>query len=167
MQRLRDRLAGPYRRWGLAVLLATAVANVAITPFYPEQAQPVRWHGDPDLSHLVETERESVDLRFGFYEDLRAAAAGGALIVPPGSIVDPHVADGLSLLDVVERDYDPAIDSTGLPDPVAKGLHDGSGADVAYEVLPGIAVVWWYAIDGDVVVIVPESLIPVPEVTDG
>jgi hypothetical protein len=164
--RLRTVWRDHHRQALVPILLVVAALNLAVTPFLPEHAQPVKWHAEPDLGRLVFEERPSVALRFGVYERLREVASGGTLIVPTDGVLDPHVARGLANVTVDVADYDAQIDTDDLP-VASRGLYDGTGQSLEYLVLQGSGDVWWEGSDAGRIVLVPASLIPVPEPRDG
>jgi len=142
------------------VLVVTAVANLAVSPFVPEQSQPVRWHSDGSLRGLVFSERESVTVRYSVYEDLRALAGGDTLIVPPGRLFDLGLVEEMALMDVVVREYDPTVVPGGSVS--SSGATDVRQQYTDYVILDGTGPEWWVAIDGSTLVIVPISVASVP-----
>jgi hypothetical protein len=145
-------------------LVATALVNLALTFFLPLSSQPLRLHAEGSLTHLVHTEQPSVNRRFAFYLELDDATDGGVLIVPLGSFVDPDLARGFAELEVEERDYDPtlALGSTAVPPSL--GEVETDDGDLAYTIIPGDDDTWWLALTRDGIVVVPESVAPIPEV---
>lgn len=162
IERVRRRLRPWLTRVLPAVLVATAVANVAFTPFVPAQSQPIRFHADGSLRGLIASERESVTVRYSIYEDLRLLAADGTLVVPAGRrILDEYLVGGMSLMSVEVIDYDPETSVAGAA--AATGPSDATATIDSYTILAGDADRWWVAIDGSTLVIVPESVAPIPE----
>jgi hypothetical protein len=144
-------------------LVTTALVNLALTFFLPLSSQPLRPHAEGSLTYLVHTEQPSVNRRFAFYLELDDATDGGVLIVPVGSFVDPGLVRGLAGLEVEERDYDPTL----LPGSVAVlpslGEVETDDGDLAYTIIPADDDIWWLALTEGGLVVVPESVAPVPE----
>lgn len=159
----RQRLGTVYTRYLPAALGLTAVVNLALTPFLPGSAAPIRTHRDGSLTELVHTEQRAVDRRFGFYMELDDATNGGTLIVPMGSFVNAELAEGFAGFDVVELDYDPAAGATGVPEVPEQWLVETESGDLVFSIIPGNDDLWWLAErpNGDVVV-VPDSVAPAP-----
>jgi hypothetical protein len=157
------RLSAFYARWLPWVFGLTAAANLVLLAFLPLSGWPIRAHDDASLTHLVRTEQPSVDRRFGFYLELDDATDGGVLIVPSGSFVEPELASGFADFQVSEVDYDPSFD---LPDDVVDpdpiGMVETDEGDVPYSIVTGEDDVWWIAFDDGGIVVVPESVAPVP-----
>lgn len=160
-----NRLRRQYRYWLPLVLAVTAVANFTVHVFLPGSAQPIRPHSQGSLTHLVHTEQRTVDLRYGFYEELADISTGETLVVPERSALDADLLEGLSGVTVVVGDYDPStmsdVDLVGDAEPL--GLLRVDGEDVAYWILPGSGDHrWWETHTNDGIVILPESVAPIP-----
>ena len=160
----RERLRSFYARWLAPALVATALVNLALTFFLPLSSQPLRLHAEGSLTHLAHTEQPSVNRRFAFYLELDDATDGGVLIVPVGSFVDSGLAGGFAGLEVEERDYDPTLLSGSVAVPPSLGVVETDGGDLDYSIIPGEAAIWWLAVTEGGIVVVPESVAPVPEV---
>jgi hypothetical protein len=145
-------------------LVATALVNLALTFFLPLSSQPLRPHAEGSLTHLAHTEQPSVNRRFAFYLELDDATDGGVLIVPVGSFVDRDLVRGFTGLEVEERDYDPALVSGSVAIPPSLGVVETDEGDLAYTIIPGDDDTWWLALTESGIVVVPESVAPVPEV---
>lgn len=159
----RRRLGSVYTRYLPAALGLTAVVNLALTPFLPGSAAPIRTHRDGSLTELVHTEQRAVDRRFGFYMELDDATDGGTLVVPMGSFVNPELAEGFAGLEVEEVDYDPRAGAVSVPDSPESWLVETESGDLVFSIIPGYDDLWWLAErpNGDVVV-VPDSVLPAP-----
>ena len=159
----RGRLTQFYSKWLPYIFGLTTAANLVLTAFLSPSGWPIRAHDDASLTHLVRTEQPSVDRRFGFYLELDDATQGGVLIVPPGSFVEPELASGFADLEVTEVDYDPRFDlSGGVADPDPIGMVETEDGDKPYSIVEGEDDVWWLAFYGEGVVVIPESVAPVP-----
>jgi hypothetical protein len=145
-------------------LVATALVNLALTFFLPLSSQPLRPHAEGSLTYLVHTEQPSVNRRFAFYLELDDATDGGVLIVPVGSFVDGDLVRGLARLEVEERDYDPTLVSGSVAVPPSLGVVETDDGDLDYTIIPGDDDTWWLALTEGGIVVVPESVAPVPEV---
>lgn len=146
------------------VLAATVAANLAATPFIPAQSQPVLTHPAGDLVTIVRTDQWSVDIRYRFYLDLYEIAAGGVLVIPPGTFIEPLTARGLSDVTVEIVEYDPVVgpEISGL-DRMLIGRVVVGDRGVPYWLVGGApATTFWYAETGRDVLIVPESVAPAP-----
>lgn len=159
----RDRLRLFYVRWLALALGLTGLANVVVSFFLPLGAQSIRPHEDGSLTHLAHTEQDSVDQRFAFYLELDDATDGGVLIVPGDSFVIPELAEGFANFEVVERDYDPTLPDT-VPDQSPLGLVEVAegGKLLPYSIIAGEDETWWLAMTDSGIVVVPESVAPVP-----
>ncbi len=153
-----------YARWLAPALVATALVNLALTFFLPPSSQPLRLHADGSLTDLVHAEQPSVDRRFAFYLELDDATDGGVLIVPVDSFVDRDLVQGFAGLEVEERDFDPTLVSGSVALPPALGVVETDEGDLAYTIVAGDGDTWWLAITEGGIVVVPESVAPVPEV---
>jgi hypothetical protein len=105
------------------VLGLVAALNFGIGLFVPASGRGIWAKADGSLTHLVHTDQDTVDRRYGFYMELGDAAAGSTLFVPTGSPVDADVAAGLSGVVVVEEQYD----ATRIPSAGYWWLGRGSG----------------------------------------
>jgi hypothetical protein len=151
--------------WLPIVFGVTALINLIVTPFLPLGALPILPHDDSSLTYLVHVEQMSVDRRFGFYLELDDATDGGRLIVPPDSFVDPELAEGFADFEVTELDYDPGAPLPGVAiDPEPLGVVETTDGDRDYSIIDGDDDVWWLADLNGRVVVVPESVAPVPQV---
>ncbi|HEX2404847.1 MAG TPA: hypothetical protein VHM29_09100 [Acidimicrobiia bacterium] len=159
----RQRLGTVYSRYLPAALGLTAAVNLALTPFLPGSAAPIRAHRDGSLTELVHTEQRAVDRRFGFYMELDDATDGGTLIVPAGSFVNPELAEGFAGFEVEQVDYDPRVAANSVPDSPESWLVETESGDLVVSIVPGNDDLWWLAErpNGDVVV-VPNSVVPAP-----
>lgn len=160
-----NRLRPLYRRWLPVALAVTAAANLVAHVFVPLTAQPLRLHDEGSLTYLVHTEQRVVDLRYGFYEELADVMAGQTLLVPEGSPVDMDLASGLSGVTVVIGDFDPAAPSVAelIDNEEPIGLLQVGEGEVPYWILAGADdQLWWLALAGGGIVVVPESVEPVP-----
>ncbi|HEU5114003.1 MAG TPA: hypothetical protein VFU96_11850 [Acidimicrobiia bacterium] len=159
----RQRLGTVYTRYLPVALGLTAVVNLALTPFLPGSAAPIRTHPDGSLTELVHTEQRAVDRRFGFYMELDDASDGGILIVPRGSFVNPELAEGFAGFEVLEAEYDPRAGADSLPETPERWLVETDSGDLVFSIVPGSDNVWWLAErpNGEVVV-VPNSVVPAP-----
>ena len=160
----RERLRSFYARWLAPALVATALVNLALTFFLPLSSQPLRPHAEGSLTYLVHTEQPSVNRRFAFYLELDDATDGGVLIVPVGSFVDSDLVRGLAGLEVEERDYDPTLVAGSVALPPSLGVVETDDGDLDYTIIPDDDDTWWLALTEGGVVVVPESVAPVPEV---
>lgn len=152
--------------WLPFALVLTAVINLAPTPLMPRGAVPIVAHEDGSLTYLVHVEQTSVDRRFGFYLELDDATDGGLLIVPPDSFVVPELAEGFADFEVTERNYDVSASlPTEVDDIEAVGLVETDEGDLTYSIVSGAGDVWWLAHREGGVVVVSESVVPVPETT--
>jgi len=160
----RERLRFLYARWLPLALSLAALANLVLVFYLPPSALPLLLHNEGSLTHLVHTEQPSVNRRFGFYLELDDATDGGELVVPIDSFVNPDLAEGFADFEVVERDYDPSL----LPDAIAVlaplGTVETDDGDLPYSIIRGDDDLWWLALTDDGVVVVPESVAPVPGV---
>lgn len=152
-----------YRRWLPAALAVTALANLVANEYLPNASQMLRRHDSGSLTHLVHTEQRSVDLRFGIYMELADALSGQTLHMPEDSPLSPDLARGLANVTIETSGYDPA-DLSGVP---ARGEPIGSFQDgdeqFDYWILSdGTATRWWLGQDSDGIVIVPETVAPIP-----
>jgi hypothetical protein len=154
----RDRLRSLYSKLLPSAFLAASSVNVALSFLLPPSAQPLRLHADSSLTHLVHVEQPSVDRRFAFYLELDDATDGGVLIVPVGSFVDSDLAEGLADFEVVERDYDPTLIPGDIDRPPSLGTVDTEDGDLPYSIVAGDDDVWWVAIVGDWIMVMPESV---------
>ena len=162
-KRLRARLGRMYTRFLPAAFAATAVINLALTPFLPGSAAPIRTHRDGSLTELVHTEQRAVDRRFGFYLELDDAADGGVLVVPSGSFVNAELAEGFAGFEVVEVDYDPSAGGTNIPESPESWLLETESGDVTISIVAGSDDLWWLAErPGREFVVVPNSVAPAP-----
>lgn len=161
-----DVLRRLYRRWLPVALGTAALVNLAVNVFVPAASQPVRFHDSGSLTDLVHTDSSSVDLRYGIYMEVADTMGGGTLVVPEESPLNVDLLQGLSGVVVEERDYDPS----DLPsDLVSRGFPLGSfqfgDETLDYWIFPGGGVgQWWLAQDADGLVIVSESVAPLPGV---
>lgn len=159
------RLRQVYIRWLPLALGLTVAANLVITQFLPRPARSIRPHAEESLTYLVHIEQSSVDRRYGLYLELGDAADGDVLVVPLDSPIVPDIAEGLSGVTVVERDYD----ASGLPaeaEPIGPpiGAFATENGDLPYWILPDAeADRWWVAETNEGIVVVPESVAPVPQ----
>ena len=159
----RQRLGTVYTQYLPAALGLTAAVNLALTPFLPGSAAPIRTHRDGSLTELVHTEQRAVDRRFGFYMELDDATDGGTLIVPAGSFVNPELAEGFAGFAVEEVDYDPRAGADSVPDSPESWLVETDAGDLVFSIVPGNDDLWWLAErpNGEVAV-VPDSVVPAP-----
>ena len=152
-----------YRRWLPTILIGSALVNAALTSLLPAGSLPIRSHPDPSLTYLVRTEGISLDKRFSLYMHLGDAARGGTLIVPLGAVVSGELVEGLAGMDMVERDFDarswpPEVATSGPP----LGLYETAIGDLPYWILPGDGELWWLGQTDQVLVVVSDSVAPVP-----
>lgn len=154
-----------YRRWLPLVLVLAALANSVANEQLTATSQTYRRHASGSLTHLVHTEQRSVDLRYGIYMELGDALVGGTLVLPEESALDPHLARGLSGVEVIRLGYDPShVPDQVMPEGQALGSLRAEGENLPYWVLPGEGVDrWWLGQTPDGIVIVPETVSPVPE----
>ena len=159
----RQRLGTVYTRYLPAALALTAAVNLALTPFLPGSAAPIRTHRDGSLTELVHSEQRAVDRRFGFYMELDDVTDGGILVVPVGSFVNPELAEGFAGFDVVEVDYDPRAAGTDVPESAESWLVETETGDVSVSIVAGDDDLWWVAErpNGEFVV-VPNSVQAAP-----
>jgi len=151
-----------YARWLPLGLLMTAGTNLILTLFLPMGSQPVRLHSEGTLTYLVHTEQPSVDRRFAFYLELDDATEGGELVVPVDSFVDPDLAEGFAGFVVIERSYDPRSLPEEVTEPPSLGEVETDDGDLKYSIIPGDDDLWWLAYSESGVVVVPDSVAPVP-----
>jgi hypothetical protein len=161
-RRKRESLRRFYSRWLPLALGLAAVANLTLTFFLPRSALPIRFHEDGSLTELVHTEQRAVDHRFGFYLELDDATDGGTLIVPVGSVVDPELAEGFAGFDVVERRYDPTEVTSDITSAPQLGVLETDRGDIPYSIVAGEDDLWWVALAGGTLYIIPEQVAPVP-----
>ena len=159
----RGRLRQLYVTWLPLAFALAAMANLVLTFYLPRPALPIRGSADSSLTHLVHHAQESVDRRFAFYFELDDATDGGQLVVPVDFAVARELVDGFAEMEVVERDYDPM---GSLPEDVIVGPPLGEfetpDANLPYWILEGDSNVWWLAATDEGIVIVPETVAPVP-----
>lgn len=142
-----------------------AILNLGIGLFVPAAGRGIWAKADSSLTHLVHTDQNTVDRRYGFYMELGDSAGGSILFVPPGSPVDPDVAAGLSGVEVVEDQYDAGeIPSTAQPAGEPIGQFSTNEGDVPYWVLEGgeSEAYWWLGRTAEGFVVIPESAAPRP-----
>ncbi len=152
-----------YRRWLPAALAVTALANVAATPFLPSSAKPFRPHSSGSLTHLVHTEQRTVDLRYGIYMELGDVLAGETLYVPEESPLSADLAAGLANVTIEELDYDRADLSDVPPRGQPRGSFQSGDERIDYWIVPnGTDAAWWLGQNSEGIVIVSESVAPVP-----
>jgi len=154
-----------YRLWLPAALVLAILGNLVASGFLPASAQAFRRHDSGSLTHLVHTEQRSVNLRYGIYMELADALAGGVLFVPEGSALNADLARGLSNVTVKERDYDPGDLSADLvPADEPLGRFEADDEELPYWFLSGDNDLrWWLGHTPEGLVIIPESVAPVPE----
>lgn len=158
-----ERLRSLYRRWLPLVLGLTVAANLVLERALPISARSIRFHDQGSLTHLVQTEQSTVARRFGLYLEMGDVAGGGTLILPPGSPLAADVAQGLSGVTVLVEDYDPqALPEELYPQGPPLGPFATPEGDVSYWILPGADIRWWVALIPEGIVLVPESLQPLP-----
>ena len=158
------------RRWGVAfsratprIFIATALINLALTPFLPSMGLPIRTHPHPSLTALVHDEGISLSRRFGLYLELDDRVGGGTLIVPTGSFVSQELVEGLAGMTFVERDYDPSVvPAAALPTGPPLGLLETDDGDLPYFILEGTSDTWWVGVDGGRIIVIPQDLAPPP-----
>jgi len=160
----RDRLRSLYIKLLPLAFVAAASVNVALSFLLPQSAQPLRLHADSSLTYLVHVEQPTVDRRFAFYLELDDATDGGVLIVPIGSFVDSDLAEGFADFEVVERDYDPTLVPGDVERPPSLGTVETEDGDLPYSIVAGDDDVWWLAIVGDRILVIPESVAMAPGV---
>lgn len=154
----RDRLRSRYTRLLPVAFVAAASVNVVLSFLLPPSAQPLRLHSEGSLTFLVHDEQPSVDRRFAFYLELDDATDGGVLIVPVGSFVDSDLAEGFADFEVVEREYDPTLIPGDIDRPPSLGTVETEDGDLPYSIVAGDDDVWWIAIVGDWILVIPESV---------
>lgn len=71
----------------------------------PLESQPVQFHASGTLGNLTVDQQPHIAQRFGLYGQLRDLAAGGAVILPGRSTLDPYTLAHYSLLEVEVQDY--------------------------------------------------------------
>ncbi len=158
----RARLRSLYVRWLPLALGATAVVNIALSAFLGPSALPIRPHDDGSLTELVHTEQPSLDRRFGFYLELDDATDPGTLFVSEENTVIAELADGFAELEVVVADFDPTL-PPGIEPPEPLGVLETDDGDIPYSIIRGDGNVWWIADAGNAIVVVPATVVPVPE----
>jgi hypothetical protein len=147
------------------ILIATVVVNLAMSRRYvPPSGHPIRTTAGPELSALVRASQPLTRDLYLLYADLADVAAGSVLVVPDGHTLDHRLVRGIGGMTVEVRDYDPTVDD-GAFDLSTRPLGGvvTPGGVVDYWIVPGSAGVWWLGRIGDSgIVIVPESVAPVP-----
>jgi hypothetical protein len=159
-----DALRRIYRRWLPAALAVIALANLVANESLPKESQTFRRHDSGTLTHLVHTEQRTVDLRFGIYMELADALSGQTLYVPEESPLSADLALGLADVTLKTSDYDPA-DLSGVPargEPLGS-FQDGDERPDYWILSDGIEAGWWLGQDTDGIVIVSETIAPIPE----
>lgn len=154
-----------YRRWLPAALVVTALANLVANEFLPDSAQSFRLHQSGSLTHLVHTEQATVDRRYGIYMEMGDAMAGGVLFVPSASEVDPDLAKAFSDVRLKEREYDSRdVPADLLPEGEPLGVFQAGDDRLPYWILTdGGDTTWWLGRSPRGLVIIPESVAPVPK----
>lgn len=153
-----------YRRWLPVALAVTALANVAASPFLPVSALPVRPHSSGSLTHLVHTEQRTVDLRYGIYMELGDVLAGETLYVPEDSPLSADLARGLANVILEELDYDPTDLTGAVPEGEPLGSFQAEDERIPYWILRnGGDTRWWLGRTVEGLVVVPETVAPLPE----
>lgn len=153
-----------YRRWLPAALALAAAANLVANGFLPNASQTFRRHDSGSLTHLVHTEQRSVDLRYGIYMELADALSGQTLHVPEESPLNADLARGLANVTLETSDYDSA-DLSGVPlrgEPLGS-FQDGDERTDYWILSDGRETRWWLGQTSEGIVIVPETVAPVPE----
>lgn len=158
-----QRLRPLYRRWLPAVLALAAVANLVVDQFLPSHAQTFRRHHNGTLTHLVHTEQNTLDLRYGIYMELADVLGGDTLVVPEGSPLSDDLARGLANITLEERAYDPTALSGVVPEGEPLGSFRADEETISYWVLSnGGGDRWWLGASPEGIVIVPDTVAPVP-----
>ena len=158
------RLRRAYTRWLPLALGLTVAANLVVTSFLPRPARSIRRHADGSLTHLVHTDQSTVDRRYGLYLELGDAADGDVLLVPLDSLIVSDIAEGLAGVTVEERDYDAGtLPVEAEPAGPPLGVFTTERGDLPYWILPdNEADRWWLAQTSEGIVVVPESVAPLP-----
>lgn len=154
----RQILRQLYVRWLPLALGLTAAANLAVTPFVPGSAQPVRFHDESSLTHLAHTEQRTVDRRYGFYMKLGDVASGDILMIPRDSLLEVKSAKSLSRVVVTRTDYDPTTikaRADELGEPI--GVVETDAGDLPYWIVPGQGDRWWVGVNDDGILVIEES----------
>jgi hypothetical protein len=159
----RDRLRSFYVAWLPVGLGLAALTNIVMVLFLPLNAIPLRLHQDGALTELVHTEGVSLDRRYGFYLELDDATDGGVLVVPAGSIIEPELAEGFAEFEVIDSDFEPNQVPDGLTDDPPLGTFETKGGEeYSYWIVSGDADTWWLGLSDSRMVVIPESVAPVP-----
>ncbi|MGH8915684.1 MAG: hypothetical protein ACRDZM_14360 [Acidimicrobiia bacterium] len=159
----RHRARRLYAKWLPLAFFMAAAANLVLTLFLPPSAWPIRPHEDGSLTFLVHDEQPSVNRRYGFYMELDDATAGGVLVVPSDSFVQPELAEGFADFEVVEDDFDPSLLPEELNDQPQLGIVETDDGDLPFFIVPGDGDLWWLAVTDEGVFVVPDSVAAVPE----
>lgn len=164
-----DQIRRLYLSWLPLALGLVAAGNLILSAFLPRSAQPVRLHDDGSLTHLVHSEQRSVDRRYGIYLELGDAMAGQVLYVPEDSMLEADIAQGLSDVTIIERAYDPTnVPLDVVPEGEPLGLFQTNAGELPYWIVPdGGDARWWLARSSEGILIISESVAPVPGETDG
>ncbi len=142
-------------------MLTAALANLVLTFFLPPGALPIYPYADGSLTDLVQAGPPSVDKRFGFYLELDDATETGTLFVPTDLTLVQELVDGFSGLEVVVSDFDPTLPA-GIEVPPLLGVLETDEGDFSYSIIDGGENSWWLAVIGDSIVVVPDTVAPVP-----
>lgn len=93
------------------------------------------------------------------------AVGGATLVLPEETVLDARLVRGLSGVDVLRLSYDPSdLRDQVMPEGQPLGSYNDDGETLSYWILTGEgADRWWLARTSDGIVIVPETVTPVPE----
>jgi len=144
------------------VLAVVASVNLMISTWLETQGTPIRLHDDGSLTHLVHLEQRTTDRRYGFYLELGDVAAGEYLRGPEGSPIVAWMTRGLSSVEFQVTDYDAsALPPEAVPRDEPIGVMATPDGEFPYWILPGDGP-RWMAYHKDGIVIVPDSVAPMP-----
>mgnify|MGYP001552526164 CR=1 FL=1 len=106
----------------------------------PLESQPVQFHASGSLGVLTVDQQPHIAQRFGLYGQLRDLAAGGSVIVPERSILDPYTLVHYARLEVDVQDYSAKLTRKQAEALLENTRFSGDGEIVGREVRPYVVV---------------------------